>query len=127
MFKCMNSVADFRICIFLPLQINTETKFIPLEPSNVHTGVPITSSVTSFLFQCNLFKQIVNGDQISAAQCLVCKQQGMIRYFKGTTTSNYHLHMKVKIELMWHFWPILEIKRVSNESSTISAKTYERV
>lgn len=56
---------------------------------------PATTLVTSFLFQCNLFKVLPNTNN-AAAQCLVCKKNGIAKYCKGKTTSNYHLHMKVK-------------------------------
>lgn len=54
--------------------------------------------VTSFLFQCNLFKLASSNSENNVAQCLVCKKQGQIRYCKGKSTSNYHIHMKVKIQ-----------------------------
>lgn len=56
---------------------------------------PATTLVTSFLFKCNLFKVLPNTNN-AAAQCLVCKKNGLVKYCKGKTTSNYHLHMKVK-------------------------------
>lgn len=58
--------------------------------------VELPAFVTSFLFQCNLFKLISCNSETNIAQCLVCKSQGKTRYCKGKSTSNYHIHMKVK-------------------------------
>ncbi|XP_055307774.1 uncharacterized protein LOC129571921, partial [Sitodiplosis mosellana] len=60
------------------------------------SGMEISSRtlVSSFLFQCNLFKLVTNDATSATAQCMVCKRNGQVRYCKGKSTTNYHLHMK---------------------------------
>lgn len=48
----------------------------------------------SLVFQCNLFKVLPNTNK-AAAQCMVCKKNGDVKYCKGKTTCNYKLHLKV--------------------------------
>lgn len=55
---------------------------------------PANALVSSFLFQCNLFKVLPNTNN-SAAQCLVCKKNGGVKYCKGKNSSNYKYHLKV--------------------------------
>lgn len=53
--------------------------------------------ISSFLFQCNLYKWVSSDGQNVSAECLVCKSIGLKKYIKGANTSNYNCHLKVKI------------------------------
>lgn len=84
---------------------SSKLKFYFVNPSSSDTEfeTPPTTLITSFLFQCNLFKLVQHNDYQAAGICLACKRKGVTRYVRGKTTSNYHNHMKVN-DNKYSFW-----------------------
>lgn len=96
--------------------------------SIVHTFTPLTSVslkhlissilesasetcplVSSFLFKCNLYKFVSRDDQKASAQCMLCKQIGLVKFIKGSNTSNFNIHLKVIQTLNFTPFPLLFI------------------
>lgn len=91
MHKYVEIGLPYSLCFFFSLSINLF--------SDVRLENQPTTLITSRLFQCNLFRLVPDGTN-SAAQCLVCKMRGVVRFIKGRTTSNYHFHMKVNMNTL---------------------------
>lgn len=77
---------------FTPL---TSVSIKHLVPSILESASETCPLVSSFLSKCNLYKFVSRDDQKTSAQCMLCKQIGLVKFIKGSNTSNFNIHLKV--------------------------------